>query len=111
MEMNLERKSTAKVSYTDDPRVRSIKSKDCESIDISETQYYKEVLGTLFRLTENDIKESDCKAKNFHGCEEFEEVCMEFEQQVLDALVNQVLDELVEIPYENFLYTMPEETL
>lgn len=36
---------------------------------------------------------------------------MEFEQQVLDVLLNQVLDELVEIPYENFLYTMPEETL
>ncbi|KAK9986124.1 hypothetical protein SO802_031075 [Lithocarpus litseifolius] len=111
MELKLERKSTAKVSYTDDPRVGAIKSKDCESMDISETQYYREVLGKLFRLTENDIKESNWKAKNFHGCEEFEEVCMEFEQQVLDVLLNQVLDELVEIPFENFLYTMPEETL
>ena len=65
MELNLERKSTAKVSYTDDPRVGSIKSKDCESMDISEAQYYREVLGKLFRLTENDTKESNWKAKNF----------------------------------------------
>uniref|UniRef100_A0A2N9I839 DUF3741 domain-containing protein n=1 Tax=Fagus sylvatica TaxID=28930 RepID=A0A2N9I839_FAGSY len=113
MKLNLKGKSgsTPTVSDTDDLRVGAIKNKDYDSMEISETQYYSEVVGKPFRLTENDIKESNWKAKNFLGCEEFEEVCMEFELEVLDVLLNQVVDELVEIPYENFLYTMLEETL
>lgn len=99
MELNLNRKSSGRASYADDLREGVVmKNKDCDSMDISERQYYKEVLGNLCRLTENDIKESNWIAKNFLGFEGFEEVCMEFEQQVLDVLLNQVVDEFVEIP-------------
>jgi hypothetical protein len=98
MKLNLSRKSSGRVSCTDDIRGEAIKNEDCELMDISETQYCKEVVGNLYRLTENDIKESNWIAKNLLGFEGFEEVCMEFEQQVLNVLLNQVVDEFVEIP-------------
>ncbi|KAF5476278.1 hypothetical protein F2P56_008009 [Juglans regia] len=110
MELNLNRTSSPKVSYTDDRRIGAIK-KDCDDqMDIPETQYYVDVVGQLFRMTETDIEQSNWIAKNSLGFEGFEEVCQELERQILDLLLNQVLDELVEIdPYENLLHIMLEE--
>ncbi|XP_041023791.1 uncharacterized protein LOC121264598 [Juglans microcarpa x Juglans regia] len=110
LELNLNRTSSPKVSYTDDLRIGAI-NKDCDNqMDIPETQYYVDVVGQLFRMTETDIEESNWIAKNSLGFEGFEEVCQELERYILDVLLNQVLDELVEIdPFENLVHIMLEE--
>lgn len=108
--MNLNRPSSPKlVSYTDDLRIGAIK--DCDNqLDIPETKYYVDVFEKLFRLTQTDIKESNWIAKNSHGFEGFEEVISEeLERHIFDVLLNQVVDELVEIPFEILVQIMLEE--
>lgn len=111
-ELNLSGKSSPEVSYTDDLRVGAIKNKEWDTMDGPETPYYMEVVGKLFRLTENDIRKSTWIGKNFLRFEGFEEaVCIEFEQQILDVLLNQVVGELVETSHEDLLHAISREDL
>ncbi|GAV87280.1 VARLMGL domain-containing protein [Cephalotus follicularis] len=72
----------------------AINKKDKESVDNAETQYYKELVAKLHRLTEEDIKQTN--AKQEFKFDDFEAICFEFGQQILDIMLEQVVDELVE---------------
>lgn len=61
------------------------------------SSYYKELVTNLCRLTEKELRMSNWIAKNSALVFEFcEEMCMEFEQQILDVLLSQIVEELDE---------------
>ncbi|KDP24438.1 hypothetical protein JCGZ_25002 [Jatropha curcas] len=59
------------------------------------TKYYTEVVRELCKLTEEDMKESKWVSENVLQLESFEEMCLDFGQQILDVLVKQLVEELV----------------
>ncbi|TYH03148.1 hypothetical protein ES288_A09G198000v1 [Gossypium darwinii] len=68
------------------------KQENFESRNVEETEYYMELVDKLSKLTEGDIKFSNWETKKVFI---FEEICAEFEEHILDHLLQQVADELV----------------
>lgn len=61
---------------------------------IKESCYYTRMVQEICMLTEEDVKENW-----IHGMvlkfEDFEEICQQFGQEILEVLLKQVVDELV----------------
>nr|KJB36924.1 hypothetical protein B456_006G183100 [Gossypium raimondii] len=68
------------------------KQENFESTNVEETEYYMELVDKLSKLTEGDIKFSNWETKKVFT---FEEICAEFEEHILDYLLQQVADEFV----------------
>ncbi|XP_019462634.1 PREDICTED: uncharacterized protein LOC109361589 isoform X2 [Lupinus angustifolius] len=69
--------------------------KGCAYTDLNrEAEYYSEVFMKLHTLTEKDIRESNITPKNNEG---FEEICLLFEDKILDLLLHEFVDEVVGI--------------
>lgn len=63
----------------------------------AQKDYYIEMLSKkICQLTEEDMKKSNWEAKKASKREYFEEICTEFEQQILSILLHQVVNELEE---------------
>lgn len=95
-EMQLKsRKSPARVTDLE----YAITSKVEKQKEISkETDYYIKVLGEICRLTEEELNESDwiaTRTGESFKVEDFEELCRQFGQEVLELLVDQVVHELL----------------
>ncbi|XP_044492991.1 uncharacterized protein LOC123216585 isoform X2 [Mangifera indica] len=101
VDLNFKRRSSSKTMYSDclsansklidDLKLRVVKKKDYESINYQITEYYKEMVAGLCHITEESIMQSNWMLKS----EEFEEICMQIGQHILDSLLQQVVDELV----------------
>ncbi|KAA8517785.1 hypothetical protein F0562_015254 [Nyssa sinensis] len=79
----------------DDHELGTINNKAEKSVKIQEIEeYYTQLLCEICRLTEEDMKESNWVTPKVLKFEDFEEICMEFGQQILELLVKQVVDEL-----------------
>ncbi|KAL1083257.1 hypothetical protein V6Z11_D09G187900 [Gossypium hirsutum] len=68
------------------------KQENFESTNVEETEYYMELVDKLSKLTEGDIKFSNWETKKVFT---FEEIWAEFEEHILDYLLQQVADEFV----------------
>lgn len=100
---NLKTESEAGVPYINDPNLVSLEKNDSSKIEHRDLAAdYIELAETLRRLTEKDLSQSywssstNGKNEKLH-CEWFEEICMDFEQPILDLLLHEVFSELVEI--------------
>lgn len=101
MNLKSQMKSTPKVSYNEDPEVRAVRRKDLEPINNEDSGDYTELLASkIFRLTEEELKESNWVSKNVVEYERFEEICVEFEGLIVDVLLNQAIDDFVKLSYE-----------
>lgn len=61
-----------------------------------ERDYYMKVIGEICRLTEEDLNESHWVAAVRTGeNSRFEDLCLQFEQEVLQLLLDQLVHELV----------------
>lgn len=81
-------------------RLSAVKKKDSNEaiISKSETESYTELPSLLWRLTEEDMKESNWIGKNVLEFEGFDlQICVEFERLLVDNLLHQLIDELLEI--------------
>ncbi|GLT55716.1 hypothetical protein SLA2020_288120 [Shorea laevis] len=94
MEMELSPNKTC-ISITED--LKLTKKKCSEPKDMNETEFYLELAGVLCKLTGEDIRQSKwTSGKGGLEFEDFEELCMEFGEHILNFMLYQVLDELVE---------------
>lgn len=101
MNLKSQMKSTPKVPYNEDPEVRAVRRQDLEPINNEDSGDYTELLASkIFRLTEEELKESNWVSKNVVEYERFEEICVEFEGLILDVLLNQAIDDFVKLSYE-----------
>ncbi|KAL4354609.1 hypothetical protein GQ457_06G006030 [Hibiscus cannabinus] len=66
-----------------------------ESTDDGENVFRLVLVGRPPILTDEDIKFSNWITKKVFTFEGFEEICVEFEDQILDLMLHQVVDELV----------------
>ncbi|KAK8561653.1 hypothetical protein V6N12_048717 [Hibiscus sabdariffa] len=69
--------------------------KNFESTDDGENVFRLELVGRPPKLTDEDIKFSNWITKKVFTFEDFEEICVEFEDQILDLMLHQVVDDLV----------------
>ncbi|XVF08290.1 hypothetical protein REPUB_Repub06bG0213800 [Reevesia pubescens] len=93
----------ARISTTEGLGKQEITKKNLESTEIEETEYYMELVGKPGKLTEEDIKFSNWKTKKVvFKFEDFEEICAEFGEQILDLMLYQVADELVGFSHVNY---------
>ncbi|XP_062003004.1 uncharacterized protein LOC133720612 [Rosa rugosa] len=91
-------KSPPRVSYNEDPELTAVKIKDMEPIKNEDSGDSTELLATkVFRLTEEELKESNWVSKNVVEYERFEEICVEVEGLILDVLLNQAIDDIVQL--------------
>ncbi|CAL0306229.1 unnamed protein product [Lupinus luteus] len=60
-----------------------------------EVEYYSELLLKLRILTEKDIRESNNNPTCMYGNEGYEEICLLFEQNFLDLLLDEFVDDVV----------------
>ena len=86
---------SARISITEGLGKQEFSKKNFESTDIEETENYMELVGKPCKLTEEDIKFSNWISKKVFTFEDFEEICAEFGEQILDLMLHQVADELV----------------
>ncbi|KAJ0028719.1 hypothetical protein Pint_34860 [Pistacia integerrima] len=114
LDLNFERKSSVKTMYSDYPsanskrilsnddlRLRVVNKRDNESMDNQITDYYKKMVAKLCRITEESIMQSNWMPKKELNFEDFEEICMQFGQHILDTLLQQVVDEFAGFNTEN----------
>ncbi|XP_050381309.1 uncharacterized protein LOC126798395 [Argentina anserina] len=91
-------KSPPRASYNEDPELRAVKFKDMEPIKIEDSEDYTELLASkIFRLTDEELKESNWIPKNVVEYERCEEICIQVEGLILDVLMNQAIDDLVQL--------------
>ncbi|XVE76564.1 hypothetical protein DITRI_Ditri12bG0183400 [Diplodiscus trichospermus] len=86
---------SARISITESLGKQELTEKNFESTEMEETEYYMELVGKPWKLTEEDIKFSNWITKKIFTFEDFEEICAEFGEQILDLMLHQVADELV----------------
>ncbi|XP_021289685.1 uncharacterized protein LOC110420626 isoform X2 [Herrania umbratica] len=87
---------SARISITEGLGKQEYTKKNFELTGIEETEYYMELVGKPCKLTEEDIKFSNwIEPKKVFTFEDFEEICAEFGEQLLDLMMHQVADELV----------------
>ncbi|KAI3447790.1 hypothetical protein Pfo_004455 [Paulownia fortunei] len=82
-------------AHYDNGEVRAIiKGKNERKMKNKESCYYKRMVEEICRVTEEDVKENW-----MHGLvlkfEDFEEICRQFGQEILEVLLKQFVDELV----------------
>ncbi|KAL6133054.1 hypothetical protein ACLB2K_065291 [Fragaria x ananassa] len=91
-------KSPPRVSYNEDPELRAVKFKDMEPVKNEDSEDFTELMASkIFKMTEEELKESDWVSNNVVEYERFEEICVEVEGLILDVLVNQAIDDLVQL--------------
>ncbi|KAK6290655.1 PREDICTED: uncharacterized protein LOC18597528 isoform X1 [Theobroma cacao] len=87
---------SARISITEGLGKQEYTKRNFESTGIEETEYYMELVGKPCKLTEEDIKFSNwIEPKTVFTFEDFEDICAEFGEQLLDLMMHQVADELV----------------
>ncbi|KAA3463765.1 VARLMGL domain-containing protein [Gossypium australe] len=93
-----------KVEYTDSNSEGSSSSlspvsvlfvNDFESTKNEETAYFMELVDRPSKMTDEDIKLSNWITNKLFTFEDFEEICVKLEEQILDLMLHQVADELV----------------
>lgn len=62
--------------------------------DMIESEFSPELAGMLYNLAKEDLEQ--CKWTNVKGFEDFEELCVDFGEHLLNYMLCQVVDELVE---------------
>ncbi|KAK1562303.1 hypothetical protein Q3G72_009817 [Acer saccharum] len=93
--------STCILSNNDDIEPSLMKKKDYKSMDSENTDYYLELVTKLCRFTEEAIMQSNWVPKKVLSFEDSEEICMEFGEQILATLLQQVVEELGGFNVEN----------
>ncbi|KAF8396945.1 hypothetical protein HHK36_018581 [Tetracentron sinense] len=90
-------------SITNDKELTTFDNKDTES---RKTDYrsrdYSELCGEICKLAEEEMKETNWIPRDILKLEDFEELGIMFELQILDRLLNEVVDELIGLPMKNF---------
>ncbi|CAL0324709.1 unnamed protein product [Lupinus luteus] len=96
-------KSSSIVSLGDDDvEEKTNNIKGCAYTDLNrEAEYYSEVLIKIHSLTEKDIREANITPKKHEG---FEEICLLFEDKILDLLLHEFVDEIVGISSREFCH-------
>ncbi|KAB2035426.1 hypothetical protein ES319_D04G151600v1 [Gossypium barbadense] len=93
-----------KVEYTDSNSEGSSSSlspvsvlyvNDFESTKNEETACFMELVDRPSKMTDEDIKFSNWITKKLFTFEDYEEICVKLEEQILDLMLHQVADELV----------------
>ncbi|KAK3212315.1 hypothetical protein Dsin_017021 [Dipteronia sinensis] len=93
--------STCILSNNDDIEPGLIKRKDYKSMDSENTYDYLELVTKLCRFTEEAIMQSNWVPKKVINFQDSEEICMEFGEQILATLLQQVVEELGGFNVEN----------
>ncbi|GMJ03229.1 ALC-interacting protein 1, TON1 Recruiting Motif 29 [Hibiscus trionum] len=82
--------------FSEDSKSLEVKLEESfELTDNGENVFHMELVDRPRKLTDEDIKFSNWITKKVFTFEDFEEICVEFEDQILDLMLHQVVDELV----------------
>ncbi|XP_044474111.1 uncharacterized protein LOC123202312 [Mangifera indica] len=100
-DLHFERKSSVKSICTpanskrilrnDDPKLRVVKKKENEWLDDQMTDYYKEMVAKLCLITDECIIQCNWVPEKELN---FEEICMQIGEHILDTSIKQAVDEL-----------------
>ncbi|KAL0426239.1 UNVERIFIED_CONTAM: hypothetical protein Slati_2798700 [Sesamum latifolium] len=82
-------------AHSDNGEVRAVITGKCQrKVNNKESCYYKRMVEDICRLTDDNLKENW-----MHGVmlrfEDFEEICQQFGQEILELLLEQLVDELL----------------
>ncbi|XP_059668003.1 uncharacterized protein LOC132313308 [Cornus florida] len=81
----------------EDQELRVSSHQDDKAVKSEETECYTEMLVQICRLAEENMEDSNWVSQGVFNFEDFEEICIGFEHQIFELLLNQVADELVGI--------------
>ncbi|XVF76831.1 hypothetical protein PTKIN_Ptkin13bG0298500 [Pterospermum kingtungense] len=88
--------TSARISISEGLGKQEFTKKNFGSTNIEETESYMELVDKPSKLTEEDLKLSNWITNNkVFTYEDFEEICEEFGEQILDLMLHQIADELV----------------
>lgn len=103
MNADIKTKVESNVSYDNELKLRTALKKEqgkAESTEMAE--YFAELAEQLRRLAEEDLSQTswiNTRAKNMLHFEGVEDICMEFEWDIIDVLLDEVTCEIMENMY------------